>query len=233
MFGGGLWYTFNTDVSVIFSRVYLESEGFMNKSAVFSTELNYIKDENIRNSAIYLLELLPDYFYTMPASTSGKYHPDFSLGEGGLVRHTKAAVRIAVELFRDNVFNEFEYGERTHDLIIMALLLHDGFKQGFVAGGHTAYDHPLIAAEFVFQNMTKLPMKQLDALQVRRMIASHMGPWNVDKTGTIILPVPKRDDEAFVHLCDYMASRNFLNINFVDNEIVDTVERGQAKVLKK
>ena len=203
------------------------------KNDVFETELNYIRNEKIRESARILLEKLPDYFYTMPASTSGKYHPAFSLGEGGLVRHTKAAIRIAVELFKDNIFNAFEFGDQMQDLIIMALLLHDGFKQGKEANGHTAYDHPLIAAHFVFENITKLPMDQFDALQVRRLIASHMGPWNTDKNGKIILPIPRRDDEIFVHLCDYMASRNFLNINFIDNEIVDSAMRGQVKVLKK
>lgn len=205
----------------------------MEKSQVFNTELEYIKDDKIRESAKYLLERLPDYFYTMPASTSGKYHPEFSLGEGGLVRHTKAAVRIAVELFRDNIFNTFEYGEHTQDLIVMALLLHDGFKQGKVDCGHTVFDHPLIAAEYIFSNITKLPMNQLDTLQVRRLVASHMGPWNKDKNGRNILPIPWRDDEKFVHLCDYMASRNFLNINFIDNEIVDSVDRGQAKKLTR
>ena len=40
------------------------------------------------------------------------------------------------------------------------------------------------------------------------------------------------NEEKFVHLCDYMASRNFLNIMFVDNEIVDSANRGKAKVLK-
>lgn len=205
----------------------------MLKSDAFSTELNYINDDKIRDSAVYLLEKLPDYFYTMPASTSGMHHPSFSLGEGGLVRHTKAAVRIAVELFKNSAFNTFELGEKTQDLIIVALLLHDGFKQGYVADGHTAYDHPLIASHFVLENITNLPMNKYDVLQISRMIASHMGPWNVDKTGKIVLPIPKNDDEKFVHLCDYLASRNLLNITFVDNEIVDSADRGQARILKK
>ena len=205
----------------------------MSKSDAFTTELNYISDDRIRESTIYLLDRLPDYFYKMPASTSGKFHPEFSLGEGGLVRHTKAAVRIAIELFKDSIFNTFEINDHEQDLIIMALLLHDGFKQGKVDTGHTAFDHPLIVANFIFDNITKLPMKQLDALQVRRMVASHMGPWNADKNGNKILPIPVQDDEKFVHLCDYMASRNFLNICFINNEIVDSVNRGQAKILKK
>ena len=205
----------------------------MEKSKIFNKELEYIKDDKIRESTKYLLERLPDYFYIMPASTSGKYHPEFSLGEGGLVRHTKAAVRIAVELFRDNIFNTFEFGEHSQDLIIMALILHDGFKQGKENGGHTAIDHPLIATDFVFENITRLPMKQLDTLQVRRLIASHMGPWNTDKNGNKILPVPKKNDEIFVHLCDYIASRNFLNISFVNNEIVVSVDRSKTKKLIK
>ena len=205
----------------------------MAKCDVFNTELNYINDDTIRESAKYLLDRLPDYFYVMPASTSGRFHPQFSLGEGGLVRHTKAAVRIAVELFKNNIFNTFEYGEHTQDLIIMALLLHDGFKQGNIDTGHTAFDHPLLSAEFIFSNIRNLPMNQIDTLQVRRLVASHMGPWNTDKTGKKVLPIPRRDDEIFVHLCDYLASRNFLNVCFIDNEIVDSVDRGQARTLRK
>ena len=202
------------------------------RSDVFNTELNYIKDNRIRESTKFLLDKLPDYFYTMPASMSGLHHPEFSLGKGGLVRHTKAAVRIAIELFRDNVFNTFEFNEHSQDLILMALLLHDGFKQGKVESGHTAFDHPLIAAEFVFQNITKLSMNQLDTLQVRRLIASHMGPWNIDERGNKILPLPVRYDEKFVHACDYLASRDFLNIKFVDNEIVDSANRNLIRKLK-
>ena len=72
------------------------------KSDVFKTELNYIKDSEIREKAIKAINLLPDYFFEVPASSTGKYHPTFSQGEGGLVRHTKAAVNIANELLNHN-----------------------------------------------------------------------------------------------------------------------------------
>lgn len=36
----------------------------------------------------------------MPASTTGKYHPPFALGEGGLVRHTLAACCWAKDLLQ-------------------------------------------------------------------------------------------------------------------------------------
>ena len=50
-----------------------------------------------------LIELLPNYFFEVPASSTGKYHPEFALGDGGLIRHTKVAVRIAYELLNNNI----------------------------------------------------------------------------------------------------------------------------------
>ena len=68
---------------------------YMNKIDVFKNELNYIKDVRVKKSCSELINLLPDYFFEVGASSSGKYHPNYALGKGGLVRHTKAAVRIA------------------------------------------------------------------------------------------------------------------------------------------
>ena len=53
------------------------------KSDVFNTEINYIKDKRLRDNLVIILNMLPDYFYEVPASSTGKYHPSFSLGEGG------------------------------------------------------------------------------------------------------------------------------------------------------
>ena len=73
----------------------------MNKKEIFYDEINYIKDENLRKSLGELIELLPDYFFREPAASTGKYHPSYAQGEGGLLRHTKAAVRIGYELLSD------------------------------------------------------------------------------------------------------------------------------------
>ena len=67
----------------------------------FKNEINMIKDEDLRNVVYsYMAEATPDYFWTDGASSSGKYHPQFSQGEGVLVRHTKAVVMFAAELLR-------------------------------------------------------------------------------------------------------------------------------------
>ena len=64
----------------------------MNKIDQFEIELGYINDEAIQEDCRTMIELLPDYFFEVPASSTGKYHPSYSLGEGGLLRHTKKNV---------------------------------------------------------------------------------------------------------------------------------------------
>ena len=182
----------------------------------FDVELSRFKDERVAISAAMVLEMLPDYFFTIPASSSGRYHPSFSLGEGGLVRHVKVAMRILEEMFRDEAFGV--YDDYKKDLIRMALLLHDGFKSGLEYSGHTAKEHPVIMADFIIEKQPELFISEEDAQFVASLIRSHMGPWNTDYQGMEILPKPKTKYENFVHMCDYLASRKYLDIKFDNND---------------
>ncbi len=49
-------------------------------------ELRYIKNERIKESGKVLVEKIPSYFFTIPASSTGKYHPLFSQGTGGIIK---------------------------------------------------------------------------------------------------------------------------------------------------
>ena len=70
--------------------------------------------------------------------------------------------------------------------------------------------------EFIKEN-SKLSKEDIELLT--RMISSHMGIWNTDFDGNEVLPKPKDKYQRFVHMCDYIASRKFLNVNFNDNDI--------------
>lgn len=197
------------------------------KVLMFKDEIGWIKNKDIRRFAIEMISVLPDYFFKVPASSTGKYHPEYSLGQGGLVRHTKGAVLIAktlldLEMFgeqwNDNIDlpwnNNFTNEEK--DIIITALLLHDGVKHGVEGGKYTIATHPTDMVNFIESN-DKI-CKVIDRLTLDVIcdcIASHMGSFNTDyKTGKEILPKPQTPMEKFVHLCDFLASRRFLEINF-------------------
>lgn len=201
------------------------------KKDIFKVELDRFKNQNVRESAEVILEMMPNYFYEMPASTSGNNHPLFSLGEGGLVRHVKVAMRILEEMFRDEAFGT--YDDYKKDLIRMSLILHDGFKSGIVYSGHTCLDHPVIMSDFILDNKDKLSISEEDAEFVSDLILTHMGPWNTDREGNVLMPVPKTREELLVHLCDYMSSRRFIDVQFENNEICENVDRGKLLSLNK
>lgn len=191
----------------------------MNKREVFEKELNYIKNIDIRESAEFMIEKLPDYFFEIPASSTGKYHPKFAASEHGLVKHTKVAVRIAYELMNNPIVNKFT--EKEKDLIIMAILLHDGLKSGITYGKYTKTEHPLLIANYIKENRNNLKISDKDLEELCNMIASHMGPWNTDYNGNEILPVPKTAKERFVHMCDFLSSKKFLDVEFDGINIKD------------
>ena len=189
----------------------------MDKQQVFQIELNYIFNEDVKKSLSIMIDKIPDYFFKIPASSTGKYHPSYSQGEGGLVRHTKAAVRMANELF-----GIYKFPQRTKDLIIMALVLHDSVKKGEEESQYTLFDHPLKACEFLKKYADELIINKEDIEFVCECISSHMGRWNTSDYSDVILPLPKTPEQKFVHMCDYLASRKVIDIHFDnDNNITD------------
>lgn len=188
----------------------------MNKVEVFKTEFGYIENESYGIDARYLVDSLPDYFFEVPASSTGKYHPKYALGEGGLVRHTKSAVRMAYELLADPIIGS-KYTAREKDLMIIALILHDGLKSGKEKSQYTKVEHPLLVSEHIKDNMDNLSMNDEDIEFICDVIESHMGPWNKDFDGNEVLPLPKTKYQNFVHMCDYLTSRKFINVEFDSN----------------
>lgn len=175
-------------------------------SEIFKKEIGAIHNKKLANAvAKFLDEKVPEYFYEVAASSTGKYHPWYSLGYGGLVRHTKAAVLIAVDLL------SLEQNKHLPaDNIIAALILHDTFKHGYDDKGHTEFIHPLTSAYEldIFAYEVDLP----ELHDVSDLISSHMGQWNTSKYDTRELPKPSSEASTFVHMCDYLASRKYLTV---------------------
>ena len=193
------------------------------KTETFETELKFIKNETLKKLAEMLLEETPDYMYKVPASSTGKYHPSYGNGEGGLVKHIKASVRIAQELLNLEMYSAIA---QYHDYIIIALLLHDALKYGQVneKGEHSEYscnNHAKLSTEWLLSLIQKFEFKpyENDIKYIAFLVLTHMGQWNTDfYTGVTFAPKPQTQEQMFVHLCDYLASRKCLEFNF-DAEI--------------
>lgn len=187
----------------------------MKKSELFAKEIALIKDETLRRfTAHYFNNCVPDIFWTTGASASGKYHPEFAKGEGGLVRHTKAVVMFCDELMR---MSQWAYmTDARKDIAIMACLFHDTCKYGMTNEVNTMEykNHAANAATHV-ANCWYNYFNNCAPYELTQAIKSHMGQWSTNRDDRPFTPV-----DRLVHMADYIASRNFISIP----ELEDTGE---------
>ena len=182
------------------------------RSNIFNNEIEYIKDERIKQNARIIINNLPDYFFTIQAASTGKYHPMYALGEKGLVRHTKAAV-----YFANTLFGIYKFDNPTKDIIILSLLIHDGLKKGFIEEKYTRFDHPLLIGELLDKIKDELTLNETEINDIKTNVSSHMGKWNTSEYSDIVLPLPITVTQKFIHMCDYLASRKEIHFEFDTN----------------
>ena len=187
----------------------------------FNSILDTFENEDIKEFADKCLDTIPDYFWRVVASSSGKYHPDYTLGDHGLARHTLALCRIMNHMFSvDCVKNQ--YTSRERDLLRIAGLMHDTRKSGsqeeYDKSKWTKFNHPLLAADEiakVWNDYEGRTMTIEEAKIIKHAIESHMGQWNTDKRNPdIVLPTPQDKYQIMIHVCDYLASRKDIEVKF-------------------
>ncbi|MGD9901285.1 MAG: hypothetical protein AB7S44_01970 [Spirochaetales bacterium] len=208
----------------------------MEKTAYLQNEIDLIKNERIKDFLIGAINDVPDYFFKAPASSSGKFHPQYALGEGGLLRHTKAATKFLNHLLTME-HNRVHFTEDERDLALCAIILHDTRKSGDtcektveavdsttkeVYESKTLPNHPKLAALAIVantDNYKKLTHKEGSFML--KGILSHMGEWNTDRNNNnkVILPKPTSLLQQLVHTADFLASRKDLSVDLSNDKM--------------
>lgn len=158
------------------------------REELLEEEIEKINNPIIKDLVLRAFENVDDRFYIEAASTTAKYHPEFSLGEGGLVRHTLAVVHFTDRLIRSHD----ELSELEADLLRAAALLHDSCKCGLEFESQwTVFEHPLLVYRLLDDNgMTG--DEKMYWYSINSLIVSHMGQWckpnerDISKRDTLI-----------------------------------------------
>lgn len=169
---------------------------------LLSYEVAQIDDFDIREFVKKTLDEVDPIHRIKPASSTGKYHPKYAAGEGGLIRHIKVTVRNVIELIRATPAVESEKDE-----LIAAAIIHDMWK--YPEGRDhefTAFDHPALGGQWC---------KDHGFDTIGRLVASHQGIWTTSRQ----MPgfeneQPRKFDEWLLHYSDLMASRAYLACDF-------------------
>lgn len=187
---------------------------------LFEREINLIVNEDLRMAVkSYMEECTPEYFWTDGASSSGKYHPKFAQGVGGLVRHTKAVVMFAEELLR---MSSYAYMKSEYkDYVIAACILHDTQKYGIGEFNKQEYKNHAVNAAIEFKDYCEQVMDYHPSEYLLDAMRSHMGQWSTEKEDR-----PFTNIDRCVHMADYMASRSFIDIP----GIVEEWEKVEAEI---
>ena len=191
----------------------------MDKSLIFSEILDTIENNDMKTFAKECIKTIPDYFWDVGASSTGKYHPSYALGDLGLARHTCALVRFLNHTFAIESLNKFTSRER--DILRIAGMMHDSRKSwsqtDYENDKYTKFNHPLLAAEVIRSMKEKHIIPDEEVEMMASIIESHMGQWNTDKRSDIVLPKPETRFQKLLHWADYLASRKDIEVKFDNN----------------
>jgi hypothetical protein len=168
-------------------------------------EVGTIVDMDLRAFVFKALEKVPETFWEIPASSTGKHHPEQSNGPGGLVRHILAGLYFVRELCIP-----YSATQEEKDACVAAMILHD-------VGKAIAEPH-----DIVWATQLRWIAGKNDSWILQAAIAGvrwHMGPWSTgstmchnDEKGDKVFPDHFSRIEQIVHLADYAASRKRVNM---------------------
>lgn len=209
----------------------------MKTSEIFKKDIKFIKSKHLQKIVANTLDASPECIQYIAASSTGKYHPEFSLGTGGLVRHIKATVGFAYALIESSVLEGMlkaenpsgGYNTNYEDIVYASLILHDCCKARDDDEEHrTQFAHPLLAAtlfkntanKYIEENKDNICDEDMIRLKeviplIERCVVSHMGKYNRSKyEKDVVLLKPTTVLEWFVHQCDLLSSRRYLDFDY-------------------
>ena len=93
----------------------------MEKWKIFEKHINMIENPSIKEFTKFALSHSPNYFWTMPATTSGRRHGD----KESLIDHVQECLQLA-----ECVIDQFKnhWTQRQNDQLLSALILHDVWR---------------------------------------------------------------------------------------------------------
>jgi len=166
-------------------------------------EVGLIKDPEIRDFVRKCIGKAPSYFWTIPSSSTGKYHPEDERGEGGSVLHTRRMVKVSDDLCRNFNINNTE-----RDCVLAAAIMHDFCKNGYPNDlEHTVTGHGSLWINIVAEFMKSDQIINSRFIPtIGRLIGCHMGKWDV--------PFIMAEDKSLmiIQVADYIASREYVKV---------------------
>lgn len=183
----------------------------INKRKIFELLTTNFETEQFKDYYLDMCEKIPDYIFTMPSSTSGKYHNATQCQPHGQLYHIFMFHSILEHLLRLEHNKERFQTPQERDCMRCVPAFHDAVKCGLNGSKYTVSDHPLLAAKWVLSTNVEHDIDIQWKHIIADMCEAHSGEWNTDRKGNVIMSKPRNEREFLIHECDILASRNDLD----------------------
>lgn len=200
------------------------------KRTVFSLLAEKFETDEIKNYFLDMCEEIPDYIFTMPSSTSGKYHNPKQCEKFGQLYHIFMFASVLEHLLRLEHIQEFVKTPIARDLMRCVPAFHDAVKCGWNGSRYTVQNHPMLAHDWVLETNVEHNIDDKMRTFVADMCAAHSGEWNTNKKGEEIMPKPKNAFEKLIHECDILASRPDLDYK-IPEELIKILKNSPPEEL--
>lgn len=188
----------------------------MDKVKVFGGLLNKFETDEIRDYCADMIKEIPDYIFTIPSSTSFKYHNKTQCQPHGQIFHILMFAEVMNYVLGLEYVKE-KTNERQRDCLRCTPIFHDAIKCGLNGSQYTVHEHPMLAGEWVRNTSVEHDVDADTKAYIARLCESHSGEWTSAKRSKTVLPKPENDEQFFVHMCDYLASRSNLDMTYSDD----------------
>lgn len=179
----------------------------IDKRKIFELLTTNFETEMFKDYYLDMCEKIPDYVFTMPASTSGKYHNASQCGLHGQLYHIFMFHSILEHLLRLKGNKERFPTPEERDAMRCVPAFHDAIKCGWEGSQHTVPDHPMLASVWVKAEEIDHDIDEKWKCMIADMCEAHSGEWNKNRSGKVIMSEPRNDRELLIHECDILASR--------------------------
>lgn len=202
------------------------------KQLVFEPLLKDFETEMLSSYFKDMVAEIPDYIFTIPSSTSGKYHNRTQCEKYGQIYHEYMFASVLNHRLRLKGNREKYSTPEIRDCMRCVPVFHDAIKCGWNGSQYTVQDHPILAAEWVRTTQVEHDISDEYKEMIACMCETHSGEWNKSKSGKVIMPEPRNDMEFFIHECDILSSRADLDMIIPDElkEILSGVKTEDKEV---
>lgn len=186
---------------------------------------NFETDE-FREYFLDMVEQVPDYIFTMPSSTTGKYHNKTQCQPFGQLYHIFMFQSILEHLLRLKGNKERFSTKEVRDAMRCVPMFHDAVKCGWNGSQYTVQDHPVLASRWVLKSSVAHDVDSKWKQVIADMCAAHSGEWNKNRSGKEIMPEPSNEMEFLIHECDILSSR--VDLDWIISDELKALLEGES-----